>query len=142
MSEGFRVRVADWERDRSALEDVRRAVFVDEQHVPEALEWDGVDRKCHHAIAVDPAGCAIGCARLLPDGHIGRVAVLAPYRGRGVGDALMQCMLALAGQLGHRRVMVNAQTHALAFYERLGFVAVGEEYDDAGIPHRAMQRRL
>ena len=142
MSDGFRVRVADWVRDRPALQEVRRAVFVDEQRVPEALEWDGVDGDCRHAIALDATGRAIGCARLLPDGHIGRVAVLAPYRGCGVGDALMQCMLALAVELGHRRVIVNAQTHALAFYERLGFVAIGEEYDDAGIPHRAMERSL
>jgi predicted GNAT family N-acyltransferase len=140
MSDGFRVRVADWVRDERALCDVRRAVFIDEQHVPEALEWDGIDGGCRHAIAEDDMGHAIGCARLLPDGHIGRVAVVAAHRGRGVGDALMRCMLVLAAELGHRRVMVNAQTHALAFYERLGFAAVGDEYDDAGIPHRAMER--
>ena len=140
MSDGFRVRVADWVRDERALCDVRRAVFIDEQHVPEALEWDGIDGECRHAIAEDAMGHAIGCARLLPDGHIGRVAVVAAHRGRGVGDALMRCMLVLAAELGHRRVMVNAQTHALAFYERLGFAAVGDEYDDAGIPHRAMER--
>jgi predicted GNAT family N-acyltransferase len=142
MNDGFNVRVADWVRDGPMLQDIRRAVFVGEQLVPEALEWDGVDSECRHAIALDAAGQAIGCARLLPDGHIGRVAVLAAHRGRGVGDALMQCMLALAGTLGYRRVMVNAQTHALAFYERHGFVAIGDEYDDAGIPHRAMERYL
>ena len=142
MSDGFRVRVADWARDGHALRDVRHAVFIVEQDVPEWLEWDGIDGDCRHAIAEDSTGRAIGCARLLPDGHIGRVAVLAAHRGRGVGNALMRCMLALAAELGHRRVMVSAQTHALAFYERLGFAAVGEEYDDAGIPHRAMERSV
>jgi predicted GNAT family N-acyltransferase len=142
MSDSFCVRVADWTRDERALKDVRLRVFVEEQHVPAALEWDGVDGKCRHALAEDADGYAIGCARLLPYGHIGRVAVLAAHRGRGIGDALMQCMLALAAEIGHRRVMVNAQTHALAFYERHGFVAVGDEYDDAGIPHRAMERDL
>jgi predicted GNAT family N-acyltransferase len=136
------VRVADWARDGPLLRYIRRAVFVDEQHVPETLEWDGVDGECHHAIALDAMGQAIGCARLLPDGHIGRVAVLAAHRGRGVGDALMRCMVALAGELGYRRVVVNAQTHALTFYERHGFVAIGDVYDDAGIPHRAMERYL
>lgn len=142
MSDAFRVREATWERDLDALQQLRRAVFVVEQEVPEALEWDGIDTDCRHAIAEDDADRVIGCARLLPDGHIGRVAVLADWRGHGVGDALMRHMIALARSLGHQRVMLNAQTHALRFYERHGFAAVGEEYDDAGIPHRAMERVL
>jgi predicted GNAT family N-acyltransferase len=136
------VRLADWARDQAALREVRRAVFVVEQNVPEAQEWDGIDGDCRHAIAENTAGEPIGCARLLPDGHIGRVAVVAAARGQGVGDALLRRMIALASELGHARVIVNAQTHALAFYERHGFVASGSEYDDAGIPHRAMERRL
>jgi predicted GNAT family N-acyltransferase len=138
VSGEFRVRPADWQRDANALQHVRRTIFVVEQQVSESLEWDGADAECIHALAEDAGGQAIGCARLLGDGHIGRVAVLASHRGRGVGDALMRYMIALAASLGHRRVVVNAQTHALRFYERLGFAAVGEEYDDAGIPHRTM----
>ncbi|HEY1461397.1 MAG TPA: GNAT family N-acetyltransferase [Casimicrobiaceae bacterium] len=138
MSGEFRVRPADWQRDANALQHVRRTIFVVEQQVSESLEWDGADAECIHALAEDAGGQAIGCARLLADGHIGRVAVLASHRGRGVGDALMRYMIAQAASLGHRRVVVNAQTHALRFYERLGFAAVGEEYDDAGIPHRTM----
>ena len=136
------MRVADWARDQPILTAIRRAVFIDEQQVPEALEWDGIDGDCRHVIAETAAGEPIGCARLLPDGHIGRVAVLLFARGRGVGDALLERMVALAVELGHRRVIVNAQTHALAFYERHGFVAFGPEFDDAGIAHRAMERRL
>ncbi len=142
MSSAYCVRLADWARDQAALRDIRRAVFVVEQNVPEALEWDGIDGDCRHAIAENTAGEPIGCARLLPDGHIGRMAVVAAARGQGVGDALLRRMIALASELGHARVIVNAQTHALAFYERHGFVAFGPEYDDAGIPHRAMERRL
>jgi predicted GNAT family N-acyltransferase len=142
VSHAFRVRDASWERDLDDLQELRRAVFVVEQDVPEALEWDDIDADCRHAIAEDDAGRVIGCARLLPDGHIGRVAVLADWRGHGVGDALMRHMIALARSLGYRRVMLNAQTHALRFYERHGFAAVGDEYDDAGIPHRAMERVL
>jgi predicted GNAT family N-acyltransferase len=138
VSTEFRVRSADWERDADALQHLRRTIFVVEQQVSESLEWDGVDAECIHALVEDAAGRPIGCARLLPDGHIGRVAVLASHRGLGVGDALMRYMIALAASLGHDRVMVNAQTHAMRFYERLGFAATGEEYDDAGIPHRTM----
>ena len=113
-----------------------------EQGVTAELEWDGIDHQCRHALALDVAGRPIGCARLLPDGHIGRVAVVADWRGRGVGDALLERMIALAREVGHTRVMLNAQTHALAFYARHGFVASGPEFDDAGIAHRAMQRAL
>ncbi len=142
MSSTCRVRLADWASDQAILREIRRAVFVVEQNVPEALEWDGIDGECRHAIAENAAGDPLGCARLLPDGHIGRVAVLAAARGQGVGDALLRRMIALASELGHERVIVSAQTHALAFYERHGFVAYGTEYDDAGIPHRAMERHL
>jgi predicted GNAT family N-acyltransferase len=136
------VRLADWASDERSLRDIRQRVFMVEQGVTADLEWDGIDQECRHALAEDGEGQPIGCARLLPDGHIGRVAVLADWRRRGVGDALLERMIALARELGHTRVMLNAQTHALAFYARRGFVAYGPEYDDAGIPHRAMQRLL
>lgn len=142
MKADCRVRLADWVRDQAALQQIRRVVFVEEQRVPEALEWDGIDGDCRHVIAENAAGQPIGCARLLPDGHIGRVAVLASARGQGVGDALLERMISLAVELGYPRVVVNAQTHAVAFYARHGFVAFGPEFDDAGIPHRAMERTL
>jgi predicted GNAT family N-acyltransferase len=142
VNKTHRIRLADWTHDQTILTQIRRTVFVDEQKVPEALEWDGIDGDCRHVIAENAAGVPVGCARLLPDGHIGRVAVLAVARGQGVGDALLGRMIALASELGHSRVVVNAQTHALVFYERHGFVAYGPEFDDAGIPHRAMERRL
>lgn len=142
MSATYTVRLADWSGDERSLRDIRQRVFMVEQGVTADLEWDGIDPQCRHALAEDGAGRPIGCARLLPDGHIGRVAVLADWRGRGVGDALLERMVALARELGHPRVMLNAQTHALAFYARHGFVAFGPEYDDAGIPHRAMMRSL
>jgi len=136
------VRLADWASDERSLRDIRQRVFMVEQGVSADLEWDGIDQDCRHALAQDGERRPIGCARLLPDGHIGRVAVLAEWRGRGVGDALLERMIALARELGHVRVLLNAQTHALAFYARHGFVAFGPEYDDAGIPHRAMERSL
>jgi len=138
----FAVRSADWSRDQSKLKAIRFEVFCVEQRVPEELEWDGIDGECLHAIAEDGAGRPVGCGRLLPDGHIGRMAVLAAWRGKGVGSALLDHVVALARARGDAKAMLNAQTHALPFYERHGFVAVGEPFDEAGIPHRAMERVL
>ena len=142
MKPPYSVRLADWATDAPALQDIRRRVFMVEQGVTEELEWDGIDHECRHALAEDGERRPIGCARLLPDGRIGRVAVLALWRGRGVGDALLVRMMALARELGHHQVVLSAQTHAMAFYARHGFVAFGPEFDDAGILHRAMQRSL
>ncbi|CAG1009986.1 Acetyltransferase [Burkholderiales bacterium] len=135
----FTVRLADWNRDRDALRRIRYEVFVIEQKVDEALEWDGIDSECRHALAIDAEGKAIGCGRLLPDGHIGRMAVLPAWRGHGVGQALLRFLMALGRELGHRELLLNAQTHALGFYAREGFEPFGEEFDDAGIAHRAMR---
>jgi len=138
----FRVRLADWTHDESKLRAIRYQVFVVEQQVPEDLEWDGIDAGCRHALAEDSRGNAIGCGRLLPDGHIGRMAVLRPWRGQGVGAALLERLVELARDDGHRRVVLNAQTHALPFYARQGFASCGAEFEEAGIPHLAMERRL
>jgi len=138
----FRVRAASWPEDFAALRTVRETVFVVEQGVPVELEWDGLDPACRHLLAEDAQGRPIGCARLLPDGHIGRMAVVAPWRGRGVGRALLRAMLAQAAAAGFAIVRLNAQVHALGFYAREGFQAWGDVFDDAGIAHRAMQLAL
>jgi predicted GNAT family N-acyltransferase len=135
----FRVRAADWNVDRTALRAVREQVFVREQAVPIELEWDEFDPLCQHVVA-EAAGQAIGTGRLLPDGHIGRMAVLEPWRGQGVGSALLEALLRLARDRGIGRVRLNAQSRAAAFYRRHGFVAEGEEFIEAGIAHRSMWR--
>ncbi len=135
----LRVRAADWDVDRAALRAVREQVFVREQGVPIELEWDEFDPLCQHVVA-EAAGQAIGAGRLLPDGHIGRMAVLEPWRGQGVGSALLKSLLQVARDRGIRRVRLNAQSRAVAFYARHGFVAEGEEFIEAGIPHRSMWR--
>jgi predicted GNAT family N-acyltransferase len=140
MERLFRVRIADWTRDHGALCAVREAVFVHEQNVPLALEWDAIDGECLHVLAEDLRGNPIGTGRLLPDGHIGRMAVLKAWRGRGVGSALLTMLLALAAARGLREVLLNAQTHAVEFYRKHGFAAEGEPFLDAGIPHRRMRR--
>jgi predicted GNAT family N-acyltransferase len=138
----FRVRVTDWETDEAKLKSIRYDVFCVEQSVPESLEWDDIDAQCRHVVAEDDAGRAIGCGRLLPDGHIGRVAVRTDWRGKGVGAALLERLIALANERGDAKVMLNAQTHAMPFYARYGFAPVGDPFDEAGIPHQAMEAVL
>ena len=138
----FGVRVCAWVDAADALRAVRRAVFVVEQGVPEALEFDAADLASLHALAEDAVGTPIGCARLLADGHIGRVAVLLHWRGRGVGRALMQSLIQRAAARGDAEVIVNAQVQAMPFYARDGFVATGEAFLEAGIAHRVMTRTL
>ena len=132
-------------RDIAACRALRRTVFVDEQGVSEADELDDLDEVAIHLLASE-AGHAIGSARLLVQGDlgkIGRVCVLAPARGRGIGAALIRhAVQRFRGQAGVTRVKLGAQTHALGFYEALGFHAVGDVYDDAGIAHRDMYLQL
>lgn len=138
----FTLQETSWGRDAASLSAVRRQVFIDEQGVPEALEWDADDATALHLLALTIEGIPIGCARLLPDGHIGRMAVLADWRGLGVGKALLAGMLSAARKAGHDLVRLSAQTHAAEFYRLAGFEPVGAEYEEAGIPHIAMQKSL
>jgi predicted GNAT family N-acyltransferase len=142
MGPSFLVRRADWNRDREHLRRIREAVFVQEQRVPLELEWDSLDEACLHVLAVDPCGVPIGTGRLLPDGHIGRMAVLASWRRRGVGAALLTELTRMAIEQGFVEVILNAQVQAMGFYARHGFVAEGEEFLDAGIAHVRMRRAL
>jgi len=138
----FSVRSADWAAKNALLRGVRTAVFIMEQQVPEAEEWDEQDPVCLHALAMDGAGMAIGTGRLAPDGKIGRVAVLKEWRGKGVGGGILEFLVAAARRRGLQECRLHAQSHALTFYTRHGFQAVGEEFPEAGIPHRRMRRRL
>lgn len=137
----FDVRLALWEADKPALRAVREAVFVGEQGVPAELEWDEHDATSLHVLA-EVDGTPVGTGRLLPTDQIGRMAVLPDWRGRGVGGAILQTLVNLAAARGSKLVGLNAQTRARAFYLRHGFVAVGDEFPDAGIPHIRMRREL
>jgi predicted GNAT family N-acyltransferase len=136
----FTLRVTDWAHDEPRLRAVRTAVFVIEQSIPDELEWDAEDPVSVHALAEATDGTPLGCARLLPDGHVGRVAVLRTWRGRGVGAALVEHLVALARARGHTSVELHAQTHALPFYARLGFVPTGDVFMEADLPHQTMRR--
>ena len=131
--------------DLAACHALRRTVFIHEQGVSEADEVDGRDGDALHVLAVVD-GTPMGCARILLEGSvakIGRVCVLPTARGTGLGAAIIETCLDVARQQGGvTRAKLGSQTHALAFYERLGFVAFGPVYDDAGIPHQDMERPL
>jgi predicted GNAT family N-acyltransferase len=142
MAQALRIELGAWADMRARAEPVRRSVFVDEQRVPEQLELDEFDPASLHALAVAADGSVLGTGRLLPDGHIGRMAVLRPARGLGIGAALLLALIDAARARGDREVVLSAQTHAIPFYARFGFAAEGDEYDDAGIPHRRMRRVL
>lgn len=137
--DSLNVELADFNNpeQRDRLRSIRRQVFIVEQNVPEELEWDNKDQGCTHILAFSD-GKAIGTGRLTKDGKIGRMAVLGSWRGQGVGGALLSRLVELARLAGLRQCELNAQVHAIGFYERYGFTPEGAEFDDAGIPHRRM----
>jgi len=129
------VELLDWESARAIAAPIRFKVFVEEQKVPEEAEIDERDPHCVHALARGDDGRALGTGRLLPDGHIGRMAVLREARQLGVGSALLTALMDEARRRGHAQAMLSAQTHAIPFYRRHGYAVVGGEYLDCGIPH-------
>ncbi|MGF6311731.1 putative GNAT family N-acyltransferase [Bradyrhizobium sp. i1.8.4] len=136
------VLVCAWEEARERSRAIRHSVFVEEQRVPVELEWDDMDASSWHALAFAEDGSPIATGRLLPDGHIGRMAVLKVARGTGMGARVLGALMAKAAELGYPELILNAQTHAEPFYARVGFERVGEEFDEAGIPHIEMRKRL
>ena len=149
------IRLAVDPHDRDAAYAVRYDVFVTEQQVPAELELDELDDAADHFVAYDDDE-AVGAGRLVvespgfegadpslgPVAHLGRLAVRPTTRGSGLGVALVRAVEDRASQRGLRVMALSAQTHALAFYERLGYVAHGPQFDDAGLPHRWMRRML
>jgi predicted GNAT family N-acyltransferase len=138
----WQIREADWATDGAILLAIRHAVFVTEQGVPIELEHDEHDSDALHLLATGDDGTPVGTARILEDGHIGRIAVLAPWRGQGIGSALLQRLLQVAADRSQEAVFLHAQCVAEPFYERAGFVATGPIFDDAGIDHRLMTRTI
>jgi predicted GNAT family N-acyltransferase len=137
MDDAFQVRLLAWDEAMPLARAVREQVFIEEQKVPRELEWDDWDALSEHAIAFNE-GRGIGTARLLPDGRLGRMAVLAPWRRRGVGRALADALIARARERGMCRLALHAQTHAAGFYRALGFAEQGAIFEEAGIPHVCM----
>lgn len=131
----FLIRSASWQADRARLEFVRRRVFIVEQKIPESEEWDDADENSSHVLAFSEKRDAVGTGRLEPTGKIARLAVLGEYRGQGVGSAMLIRLVEEARQRGFDQVYLHAQTHALNFYKKFGFVSDEEIFSEGGIPH-------
>ena len=142
MSNPFTVSLISWHDGEPLLRSIRETVFIREQGVSEQLEWDGLDEACRHALALSHRGDAIGCGRIQHNGHIGRIAVLPGWREQRVGTAIMEALLDYARAHDYKQVDVDAQTHAVPFYQRFDFVESGEVFMDAGLPHIKMFLKL
>ena len=142
MDQSFTVSLISWHDGAPLLRAIREAVFIREQGIPEELEWDDLDETSRHALALSHGGNAIGCGRILPNGHIGRISVLPEWRKQKVGTAIIEALLAYARANGYQQVDVDAQTYAVPFYHSFGFVEEGEEFLDAGLPHIRMRLQL
>ncbi|TCO78268.1 GNAT family N-acetyltransferase [Chromatocurvus halotolerans] len=140
-AEPLSLRQADWDRDQGILRTLRETVFVQEQGVPADIEWDGKDAAAAHAIA-ELGDRPVACGRLMPDGKIGRMAVLPEARNRGIGARIMTALIDQAMRRGLRTVYLHAQSHAAGFYSRQAFVQEGDTFVEAGIEHVAMRREL
>ena len=133
------IKLGNWSTLQADAKIIRYEVFVEEQKVPAELEMDHMDVACLHAVAYAADGTPVGTGRLLPDGHIGRMAVRKSARGTGIGGELLQALMTQARIRGDKLVVLSAQTHAAPFYERHGFSADGAEFYEAGIAHVNMQ---
>ena len=141
----YTITTTNWQTHRKPLRHIRDVVFIQEQHVPIADEWDDKDEAAIHFLMTNSQGDAIACARLLIEEnmfHIGRVAVLAEYRQQGIGRQLMEFAIAWCLQQNPEfKIYLHAQTSRIAFYEQLGFVTQGGIFMDAGIEHIEMWYR-
>lgn len=138
----FTIRIANWQDDNHLLRLVRETVFIKEQQIPIELEWDEFDDDSLHVLATDRCGTPIGTARVLADGHIGRMAVLKEWRGKGVGSAMLNRLLEEIKKQHIDQATLNAQTEAVSFYKKFGFQSAGDVFIEAGIPHIKMVRKL
>lgn len=141
MESALVIELLPWQAARAHAAPIRFAVFVQEQGVPREIELDDMDGRSLHAVAF-MGTTAVATGRLLPDGHIGRMAVLRPWRGRGIGGEILARLIERARERGDREVVLSAQVHATGFYRAHGFVEEGAQYLEAGIPHRDMRRLL
>ena len=130
-----------WADDGDTLMQLRNRVFVEEQKVSAALEVDGKDSECQHVKAIVD-GLIIGTGRLLPNGFIGRMCVLAEYRNRNIGTMMLENLVQQALDRGHQKVLLNAQSYIIPFYQKYGFRIDSDEFIEADIPHRRMTLNL
>ncbi|WP_160153646.1 GNAT family N-acetyltransferase [Microbulbifer sp. ALW1] len=135
------VRLADWQTDKATIRDIRQKVFVEEQKVPADLEWDEHEETAQHFL-IYHHNKAIGTGRLTGGGKIGRMAILKEARGLGAGLELLKRICKFARISGQKNAYLNAQVHAIPFYEKASFTVTGEEFMEADIPHVRMELTL
>ncbi|UTW45770.1 GNAT family N-acetyltransferase [bacterium SCSIO 12696] len=137
-----RIEPASWQEHRQLLLSIREPVFVEEQQVPVEIEIDQQDPVSQHWLVFSAEGQAIATARLEPSGKVGRMAVLKNHRGLGVGSSLLRRIILDASSSGHSKLYLHAQSHAIDFYKQFDFLPYGDEFDEAGISHVAMNLDL
>jgi predicted GNAT family N-acyltransferase len=138
------IQITHWDEAKSHVMPIRREIFINEQQVPEELEWDEFDQDALHAI-VKKEQDIIGTARLIIDGQdarIGRMAIKKDFRGQGIGQEMLEALVTKSLELHVTLIKLHAQVHAVSFYAKLGFEAHGEIFSEAGIDHVNMQKVL
>ncbi|MCG3886622.1 GNAT family N-acetyltransferase [Photobacterium leiognathi] len=126
---------------RRLIRTVREQVFIQEQQIYPEIEFDGLDSEAVHVLVMDGEQ-PLGTGRILTDGHIGRIAIMKSARGQGLGAKVVQALVKYAQQQGYPRVDLGAQTHAVDFYRKLGFMPYGDEFMEANILHQTMEQML
>ena len=137
----LKIQIVDYNDYYEQIRNIRDDVFVREQKVSQSIEVDGLDPEATHSIVFDE-NKEIGTGRILKDGHIGRIAVKKQYRGKGVGKIIMESLLDIAKANQIPEVWLSSQYHAKGFYEKLGFIETGDVYQEAGIDHIKMKKKL
>ena len=137
----YHIEQVSWHLHKETLRSLRGKVFIEEQGVPLEIEWDDHDETASHFLLTQNT-VALACGRMLPDGKIGRMAVLKEERGKGLGHKLLAFMVEHARLHGMTRLYLHAQEHAINFYLDAGFFPYGERFEEAGIPHAAMEMEI
>ena len=140
-SQHVTIEQVSWQQAEAHLRQVRTVVFIEEQFVTPEFEWDDIDSTALHLLALHD-NKAIGCLRIIKHEKIGRMAVLKPWRGKGVGNMLLKQAVELCRQHGSKQIVLSAQTHAMHFYQQAGFQITSGEYTDVQIPHVDMCLKL
>jgi predicted GNAT family N-acyltransferase len=138
----FRVELKEWEEARTVAGPIRYTIFLEEKDAPPGIEPDELDPQCIHGIAYDESGKAVGTGRLLPDGQLGRMAVLKDWRRRGAGAALVEALIEEARRRGQKEITVLAALQSAEFYRSLGFVAEGKVVKEGTVLQQKMRKAL
>ena len=142
MTKSIAVIQTSWQLNEELIKSVRTPVFVQEQQVPYEIDFDSNDAMAVHWLALNENDVPVGTARLLEDGHFGRMAVIKVYRNQGIGRSIIQTAMEYANSVGMISMYLNSQLQAKSFYEALGFKEYGDVFLEASIEHISMSKEL